>query len=132
MNDSRFIEEKFPISEATRRRNPQLFGLGQVEGPKPKLAPIQTLVDGVQKPAGSQGRVAICITIVQYRRRLLDGHDNLAYAVKPLVDAIAQSLGVDDGDKRLRWEYGQVQTAGEQGTSVKITTNQEEKICQKK
>lgn len=44
-------------------------------------------------------------------RRLMDDHDNLRASMKPLVDAIAERLGVPDNDPRLVWEYGQVQTS---------------------
>lgn len=40
--------------------------------------------------------------------------------MKPLTDAIAASLGVDDADPRLSWEYGQQQTRGEEGVFVKV------------
>lgn len=37
-------------------------------------------------------------------------------------DAVAAWLGIDDGDPRVRWEYGQVETRGAQGVLVKIET----------
>jgi hypothetical protein len=38
---------------------------------------------------------------------LLDSHDNLRAALKPIVDQVAVWLGVDDADPRVTWEYGQ-------------------------
>ena len=62
-----------------------------------------------------------CITIISARRRLVDGHDNLRTGAKPLVDAIAKSLGFsDDSDSRLIWQYQQFVTAGDVGTAVVI------------
>lgn len=33
--------------------------------------------------------------------------DNLAGAMKAIRDGIAEAIGIDDGDDRMRWEYGQ-------------------------
>jgi hypothetical protein len=61
------------------------------------------------------------ITLTQFRRKLMDGHDNLAYSAKPLVDQITTWLGyTNDADHGLHWEYGQQQTLGEEGMIVKI------------
>lgn len=91
-----------------------------VEAHCPQRTPLQALVGGVQKPKSGPSCVEVCITLIQFRRRLLDGHDAVAYSCKPLTDAIAQSLGVDDADKRLRWQYEQIQTKGCEGVAVKI------------
>ena len=62
------------------------------------------------RPARSPGRgeVEVVVTLVQCRRRLLDSHDNLRTSLKPFVDRIAEHLGVEDSDPRIRWEYLQV------------------------
>ena len=57
--------------------------------------------------------------MVVQTRRLMDSHDNLRSSLKPLVDAIAERLGVPDNDPRLVWEYGQVQTS-RSGVLVRI------------
>ena len=113
---------KARILEADRQQNGAR--VRKLETYQSKRAPVQTLVAGVQKPKSSPSRVEICITLVQFRRRLLDGHDNLAFSCKPLVDAIAQSLRVDDGDKRLSWKYEQLKTTGCEGVAVKIDTKE--------
>ena len=59
------------------------------------------------------------VSLVGHRRRKLDD-DNFVGACKHLRDAIAASLGLDDGDPRLRWEYGQHETHGVEGVSVTI------------
>lgn len=65
--------------------------------------------------------IRFCITLIQCRRKLLDCHDSLPYSLKPTVDAIAEWLGLkSDSDPRLRWQYGQQQTRGEEGTIVRI------------
>jgi len=69
-----------------------------------------------------KGGVGYQIAIVQFRPRLLDGHDNCAGACKSLVDRITESLGFrSDDDKRLRWRYSQVQSKTLTGTLVAIT-----------
>lgn len=67
-----------------------------------------------------KGRVAIVVTITSYRHRELD-EDNLIAGCKPLRDAIASSLALDDADKRLQFEYRQVVTTGTTGTHVVIS-----------
>lgn len=55
---------------------------------------------------------------VQGRRRMDD--DNLVASLKPLRDAIARSLGIDDGDSRVVWQYSQTETRGQQGVIVSL------------
>ncbi len=131
------------VSDAVRRLNPELFGpapaLGAVPAQEPKPAPAQTLDRiAAQRQAGAQrvsggregehrtrpikarpGGVYAVVTFVRYGKRALDD-DNLAGSCKPIRDAVAAWLGIDDGDPRIRWEYGQVETRGAQGVSVKV------------
>ena len=37
----------------------------------------------------------------------LDPHDGLPAALKAIVDGVADALGIDDRDPRVRWEYAQ-------------------------
>ena len=46
------------------------------------------------------------ITITRIGPRTLDS-DNLAGSAKAVRDGVADWLGIDDGDKRLTWEYAQ-------------------------
>lgn len=46
------------------------------------------------------------VTLTRVAPRMLDG-DNLQAAFKAVRDEIADALGVDDGDARVRWLYGQ-------------------------
>lgn len=46
------------------------------------------------------------VRIAGPRGRMLDD-DNAVSALKPLRDGIADRLGVDDADPRVRWEYSQ-------------------------
>lgn len=61
----------------------------------------------------------ITVTMVAHIPRYFDD-DNLANALKPVRDEVADWLGVDDGDGRIRWECGQVETRGKIGVSIKV------------
>lgn len=104
------------LPENIKKLNPHLF-VGGVGKPfsQPNLAQA---LDRSRK-AGKAGAVCLVISLIRFGRRSLDS-DNLAGGLKPLRDAIAQTLGVDDGAACIRWEYGQVETQGQQGTMVKI------------
>jgi len=59
------------------------------------------------------------ISLIGFRRIPLDD-DNFVGACKHLRDGIARSLHHDDGDKRLKWQYQQIQTSGEEGVLVRV------------
>jgi ABC-type phosphate/phosphonate transport system substrate-binding protein len=63
--------------------------------------------------------LAVCVTIIRFGVKELDD-DNLAAGAKPLRDGIAASLGVDDADPRVLWQYAQVIEGGRSGVAVKI------------
>lgn len=66
-------------------------------------------------------RVVVVVTFIAFVRRGSD-EDNYGHgAYKPMRDAIARSVAVDDGDKRIKWEYAAVETRGYTGTQVIIT-----------
>lgn len=48
----------------------------------------------------------LAITLTRIAPRTLDS-DNLARSMKAVRDGIADALGVDDGDERITWVYGQ-------------------------
>jgi hypothetical protein len=91
-----------------------------LQNPKPEQRTVSAL-DRRHAPQKRGARpMGCCITIISVRRRLLDS-DNLAGGSKGLRDAIADSLGLDDGDRRLRWQYQQIECArGREGTIVMI------------
>lgn len=105
------------VSESTRRRNPHLFGLVAVPSTEPKRSGRRKS----KAPNADQTRSAfrVVVSIIGLRRIPLDD-DNFSGACKHVRDAIAASIGFDDGDKRLRWQYQQVQTSGEEGLIVRI------------
>lgn len=119
MNDEIKVTGRIlPISEATKARNPDLFAVGPVESAKRKQNPPTTLVCDFPPEQTGALRISVCIT--GYRRRLLDD-DNFAAGAKPLRDAIARELGIDDGDSRIKFEYHQIKTQFDEGTAVKIS-----------
>lgn len=48
----------------------------------------------------------VSVRLVRWAPRKLDG-DNLQRALKAVRDAVAEWLGVDDGDARVSWHYAQ-------------------------
>lgn len=73
-----------------------------------------------KQKSGTKGTRICHVLIVRYGTRLLDD-DNLATSYKSLRDAIAAKLEIDDGDPRIKFEYGQVTTTGLIGTHFVIT-----------
>lgn len=59
------------------------------------------------------------VTMVAHVRTYLDD-DNLANAMKPVQDELADHLGTDDGSGLIRWQRGQVETRGAEGVAVSI------------
>lgn len=47
------------------------------------------------------------IVLTRHSSGTLDAHDNLPSAFKHVVDAIAQWMGIDDADPRVKWMYAQ-------------------------
>ena len=108
-------------SETFRRLNPGLFEpgaldrLGAAVDRKPKRALERQAQAKRSRKAGLEEGECWCITLIAFVSRRMDD-DNLAHACKPLRDAIADWLGIDDGSNRLRWQYGQVETKEGKGT----------------
>jgi len=76
-----------------------------------------------RKPGGRTDPEAsprVCVTLHVRSRKLMDEHDNLKASLKPLVDAIAASLGLEDKDGRIVWQYGQTTTRGKPGVTVTV------------
>lgn len=64
----------------------------------------------------------VTVTLVCIRPKFIDP-DNLGNGFKALQDAVADWLGVDDGDPRIEWIYRQQVGPKPHGTIVMITTN---------
>ena len=120
-NEIKVTGRKLTFSADCIRLNPHLpAALGAVG--QPKRQPHQRSQSQDSKLESVPGCLGYRVTIISCRRKLVDAHDNLRTGLKPLVDRITSSLGFsDDADPKLVWEYGQIETRGEQGTIVKIT-----------
>jgi hypothetical protein len=93
--------------------------VGGMEANRTKPASLPALERRKPKRPGGPARVAVRITLVALRHRLLD-RDAIAASMKPLTDAIAATLGIDDDDPRADWEWQQAKTNGAEGVMVKI------------
>jgi hypothetical protein len=96
------------------------FVPSRLASPERKPDPVSSLVKRTQVQRSRKSRVVICVEIIACKHRRLD-FDNLIAGFKCLRDCIATSLGVDDGDRRLRWAYGFCQTTGREQTIVRIS-----------
>lgn len=120
MNEITVTGRKLPISEATKRRNPNLFNPRGLEAGQPESTPAQALVRSHSKQKRGKTGVGVCVSLTAIRRRLLDDDNNVG-SFKPLRDAIAETLGIDDGSDRITWRYFQQQTSGHECVAVLIT-----------
>lgn len=85
------------------------------QAPRTRKGSVRRLGQLVRGPGANP---VVVVTMLSCRRRLLDD-DNLAAGFKPLRDAIAETLGIDDGDPRVRWEPRQIESTKEE-TIVRI------------
>ena len=98
--------------------NPHLVGELSAKESKPTVA--QALVGLGQKlKEGEAGSIKWVVVLTCHRRRLLDDDNNVG-SLKPIRDALANHLGVDDGSQRIKFEYHQIKTIGRPGVSVTI------------
>lgn len=114
------LKSLFPhASESTIRRNPHLYSVCPFPSEVAQPDPAQALDRGGKKREAIKDGVEYRVAIIALRKRLADADNNVA-SFKNVQDSIAATLGIDDGDPRIQWEYGQIQTNGEQGLLVKI------------
>lgn len=106
------------VTDALRSQGNSLGAVARDELQPDKGA---SLDKGPRKRARRKRGVVVCVTIIACGPRLLDD-DNLATGAKPLRDGIAAGLGIDDGDRRIRWQYRSIETTGEPGVIVTVET----------
>ena len=104
-------------SESFKKLNPHL-ALAGLQNPIAQSKPARPLVEQKKASHGSGAGPRYRVAIISLRKRILDD-DNLRGGAKQLRDLIAARLGIDDAEKFVEWEYGQVKSDGE-GTIVKI------------
>lgn len=113
------MKDEFPnASESFKRLNPHLFAVRPVETNLPEPAPSPALDRRRAKHQTGEGSLAVRVVFIVACKRRLDD-DNLQGACKPLRDAVAASLGIDDGSKRLTFEYHQIHSTDE-GVIVQV------------
>jgi hypothetical protein len=78
----------------------------------------QREIIGTHPPQAGRPR-RVVVSLLALRRRPLDP-DNNAASFKALQDAIAETLGLDDGDPRFIWQYQQMHSFGREGVIVRI------------
>lgn len=108
------------IREQDLRQNKSRL-VRRLEAGEPKPAAVQALVDRPKKLARGKGRVAVIVTLITCRTREVDDDNNVG-SLKPLRDAVADYIGIDDGDARFRFRYGQVCGMGDEGVIVMVET----------
>lgn len=105
-------------------------GMGTVAVPKPQPETGRALEQDLSRRRSGQAGLAggadtasgCCVEvdlIACVHRRCDD--DNITAGCKPLRDAVAASLGLDDGDPRLIFRVHQVVGSGPEGTLVMVT-----------
>lgn len=107
------------VTESVRKRNPHLYDLGAVVASQPQCSPRLALDSAKPKRQRGKGCVEVVVTIIACCFREADDDNNMA-SLKGIRDGIAETLGIDDGDRRIRFEYGQIETRAERGLIVKI------------
>lgn len=103
------------------RQSPAPTPVGRVEDPQRKPHKVPALDARAEAHPGGQRGLVVVVTFIHCSVSEID-EDNLVSGAKPLRDSVAASLGVDDRDRRIKWEYRQCIGEGPEGTLVKINT----------
>lgn len=83
----------------------------------------ETLIEMSKILRGRKIRLPCLVKLTRIGPKKLDKRDNLPRAFKAVVDAIAQKLGVDDGDEdKVDWVYDQ-EVVGKRRYAVRIEIN---------
>lgn len=103
-------------SQTFKRLNRHL--VSGLSGQEPEQNQRPTLVRGQKGARQSTAGPFYRVQIISLREGELD-NDNLEGGYKGLRDAIADRIGLDDNQKFITWEYGQMKSAN-LGTIVSI------------
>lgn len=102
---------------------PARIGLGGLPADKPEPDQRRALEPETSAPKARAKKVErgvgaiIRVHLIRVGGRPFDS-DNFIAGYKPLRDAIAARLKLDDEDATIEWEYSQVVTRGKRGTIV--------------
>ena len=119
LNEIRDPKTRAAAIEQDRIQNAAYHALGKLAPAKQERHKVQPLDGGGKLRKQSSGGVAVVISLIAFRHREIDD-DACIYSLVPLRDAIAASLGLDDADKRIKFQYSQVVTRGNEGVLVAI------------
>lgn len=96
--------------------------VGGLATTEPKQNTVRPLDRKPSPRKSRKGSVVLVIGIQPYVRRQVDEDNFGSGPYKSLRDAIARSLGIDDGDSRIKFEYyAPIITTGAVGTQVLIS-----------
>lgn len=112
------LAKRLPLSRSTVARN--CPDMGAVGPEKREPCPPSTLGANLPRNRSRQKRLVVIVTLIACRNILCDDDNSGMGGSKALRDAVAKSLGIDDGDPRIRFQYGQQLTTGPEGTIVMI------------
>jgi hypothetical protein len=73
-----------------------------------------------------EGNLRLAIRLTRVAMRQMDS-DNLAAGLKAVRDGVSDALQMNDGDRRLDWQYAQQK--GKRGEYAVLVTIQEESAC---
>lgn len=110
------------FNEKTQRiiREQLCNDLRPVETRQPEPAAPQALVGDDAKLERCKAGVDIRIVFIALLAKPMDS-DNFVGSLKPLRDAVCESIGIDDGDEHLTFEYHQIKSPGPEGVIVKVS-----------
>ena len=119
LNEIKDPKTRAAAIKADAEQNAAFHALGRMAPAKQERNQVQPLDGGGKLRKQSSGGVVIVVTLIAFRHREIDDDAN-SYSCVPLRDAIAASLGLDDADKRIKFQYSQVVTRGDEGVLVKV------------
>ena len=114
------IEFDVPIRVVSEANIPGHWKAGWARGKKQKAAVALFMSANAKSFRKPKKSIVVTLTrIIPPRGKVMDPQDNLPRAFKAVVDEIATSLGIDDGDPICAWRYEQTRGA-EHGIRIAI------------
>lgn len=117
LNEIRDPKTRAAVIEADAQQNAAHYALGGLPAANRKPYAIGQPATGHGHEKA--GAFLMVISLVVFRHRPCDD-DNLQFGCKWLRDSVAATLGLDDADKRIKFQYGQIVTRGKEGVLVTI------------
>ena len=110
------------------RQNREGFDMGSRKDSEPEQLVSDVVstkdrgkVKGKKKDRSSSKERPVVVLISLRKRLITDATESLPVGFKYHRDAISDELGLDDSDKNITWEYGQVRTSGPEGVIASIS-----------